>query len=93
MPDAVIEILAEANQRLNGEEPNPFKGYQGEVLPSNLDRNFSGFLVHKDALKFKVDTEKVLTRIAEFKDQLLICKFVGPKPPPHIMRLWIQALN
>ena len=93
MPEAVIDVLAEANQRLKGEEPNPFKGYQGEVLPSNLDRNFSGFLVHKDALKFKVDTEKVLTRIAEFKDQLLICKFVGPKPPPHIMRLWIQALN
>ena len=50
MPDAVIEILAEANQRLEGEEPNPFKGYQGEVLPPNLDRSFSGFLVRKDAL-------------------------------------------
>jgi hypothetical protein len=93
MPDAVIEILAETNQRLEGEEPNPFKGYQGEVLPPNLDRRFSGFLVRKDALKFKVDTEKLLARIAELKDQLLICKFVGPKPPSHIMRMWIQALN
>jgi hypothetical protein len=93
MPDAVIEVLAEANQRLTGEEPNPFKGYHGEVLPPNLDRSCSGFLVRKYALKFKVDTEKVLARIAELKDQLLICKFVGPKPPLHTMRLWIQALN
>ena len=93
MPDAVIEILAEANQRLMGEEPNPFKGHHGEVLPPNLDISFNGFLVRKDALKFKVDTEKMLARIAELKDQLLICKFVGPKPPPHIMKMWIQALH
>ena len=93
MPDAVIEILAEANQRLMGEEPNPFKGHHGEVLPPNLDRSFNGFLVREDALKFKVDTEKMLARIAKLKDQLLICKFVGPKPPPHIMKMWIQALH
>ena len=64
MPDAVIEVLVEANQRLKGEEPNLFKGYQGEVLPSNLDRSFSGFLVRKNALKFKVDTAKMLAKIA-----------------------------
>jgi hypothetical protein len=93
MQDAVIEGLAEANQRLEGEDPNPFKGHHGEVLPPNMDRSFSGFLIRKDALKFKVNTEKLLARIAELKDQLLICKFVGPKPPPHTMRLWIQALN
>ena len=27
------------------------------------------------------------------KDQLLIGKFVGPKPSPHAMQLWIQTLN
>ena len=93
MSDAVIEILAEASHWIEGEDPNPFKGYHGEVLPSNLERSFSGFLVRKDAIKFKVNTEKLLARIAELKDQLLICKFVGPKPPPHAMKMWIEALN
>ena len=93
MPDVVIEVLANANHWIDGEDPNPFKGYQGEVLPSNLERSFIGFLVRKYAIKFQVNTEKLLARIAELKDQLLICKSVGPKPPPHAMRLWIQALN
>ena len=27
------------------------------------------------------------------KDEILIGKFVGPKPPPQAMQLWIQAVN
>lgn len=62
-------------------------------MPSNLERSFKGFLVRKDAVKFKVNTEKLLARIEVLKDRLLIGKFVGSKPPPQAMRLWIQALN
>lgn len=36
------------------EDPNSFEGYHGEVLPPSLERSFSGFLVRKDAIKFKV---------------------------------------
>ena len=43
--------------RIEGVDPNPFKGYH-EVLPSNLERSFSGFLDRNDAIKFKVNTEK-----------------------------------
>ena len=93
MTDAVIEVLVEANQQIEGKNPNPFKGYKGEVLPSNMERSFSGFLVRKDAIKFQVNTEKLLACIAELKNQLLICKFIGSNPPPHAMKLWIQALN
>ena len=92
MTEAVIEILAEASQQIGG-DLNPFKGQCGEILPPNLERSFKGFLVRKDAVKFKVNTEKLLARIEVLKDQLLIGKFVGPKPPPQAMRLWIQALN
>ena len=58
-----------------------------------MERSFSGFLVRKDAIKFKVNSQKLLARIAMLKDQLLIGKFVGPKPLPQEMRMWIQALN
>lgn len=72
---------------------NPFKGQNGEILPSNMERSFSWFLVQKDAIKYKVNTKKLLARIELLKDQILIAKFVGPKPPPHKMRLWIQYFN
>ena len=93
MEEAVIEGLAEANHQILGGDLNPFKGHNGEILPSNLERSFSGFLVKTDAVQFKVNTEKLLARIEVLKDQLLIGKFVGPKPPPQAMKLWIQALN
>ena len=93
MEDAVVEGMAEASQQSRGGDFNPFKGQNGEILPSNLERSFSGFLVRKDAIKFKVNYEKLLARIAMLKDQLLIGKFVGPKPLPQEMRMWIQALN
>ena len=93
MEDAVIEGLVEASQRIEGGDFNPFKGHSGEILPSNLERSFSGFLVKIEAIQFKVNTEKFLARIEVLKDQLLIGKFVGPKPPPQAMKLWSQALN
>ena len=91
--DAMIEGLAEANQQMRGGDFNPFRGQYGGILPSNLERSFTSFLVRKDAIKFKVNSKKLLARIAMLKDQLLIGKFVGPKPPPQEMRLWIQTLN
>ena len=93
MEDAVIEGLAEARYQTSRGDLNPFKGQSGEILPINLERSFSGFLVRKEAIKFKVNTEKLLARIEMLKDQLLIGKFVGPKPSPQAMKLWIQALN
>lgn len=51
------------------------------------------FFVRDDALKFKVDTPKLLARIALWKDQILITKFVGPKPPPQDLKRWLQTLN
>ena len=47
----------------------------------------------KEAIQFKVNTKMLLARIDILKDQLLIGKFVGPKPSPQAMRLWIQTLN
>lgn len=93
MDDAMIEGLAEASQQIVYGELNPFRGYNSEILPFNLERSCSGFLVRKDVVKFKVNSEMLLARIARLKDQLLIGKFVGPKPPPQAMRQWIQTLN
>ena len=93
VPDAVINLMAEANNQISKGELNPFKEQIGEVLPSNMERNFSGFLMRKDAVPFKVDSEKLKARIAMLKDQLLIAKFVGTKPPIREMEAWLQALN
>ena len=93
MEDAVIEGMAEVSQQSREGDFNTFKGQNGEILPSNLERSYSGFLVRKDAIKFRVNSEKLLAQIAMLKDQLLIGKFVGPKPHPQEMRMWIQALN
>ena len=93
MPDAVIELMAEANNQISTDELNPFKEQIGEVLPPNLERNFSGFLMRKDAVKFKVDTQKLNARIAMLKEQLLIAKFVGTKPPIQEMNPWLQTVN
>ena len=49
--------------------------------------------MRRDAIKFKVKPDKLLARITLLKDRLLIGKFVGPKPNPQAMRLWIQTLN
>lgn len=93
MAEAVNEEMADANNQIKERVLNLFRGQHGETLPPNLERSFSGFLVKNDALKFRVNSEKLLARIAILKDQLLIGKFVGPKPKPQAMRLWIQTLN
>ena len=93
MEEAMIEGLAEASHQTSGGDLNPFQGHSGKILPSNLERSFSGFLVRTEAIQFKVNTEMLLARIEDLKNQLLIGKFVGSKPSPQAMKLWIQALN
>lgn len=77
MADVVIEVMAEANKQIVGDDLNPFEKQIDEVLPSNLERNYSGFLVKKDLIMSKVNLEKLLALIALLRDQLLIAKFVG----------------
>ena len=93
MAEAVIEVLAQASNQVHEGHFNSFREQVGEILPTNLERNFSGFLVRKEAISFKVDPVKVSARIALLKDQLLIAKFVGPKPTFQDMEKWLQALN
>lgn len=45
MMDVVIEVMAEASQGPAKGALNPFRAQSGEILPSNLERTFSGFLV------------------------------------------------
>lgn len=78
LTDAVIEVLAEANNQAARDELNPFKEQYGEVLPSNMEKNFCRFLVRKDAITFKVNSQKLIESIVLFKDQMLIAKFIGP---------------
>jgi len=93
MSEAIIEVLAEASKQISGNQLNPFKEQYGEILPGKLERNFSGFLVRKDAITFKVDTQKLNARIALLKEQLLIAKFLGPKPAPQDLERWLTTLN
>ena len=89
----MIEEMVEASKHTTGDELNPFKEQMGEILPSNLEIIFSGILVRKDAISFKVNSQKLLERIAILNDQLLIAKFVGPKPSFQPLRDWLQTLE
>lgn len=60
MADAMIEVMAEASNQIYERDLNPFKGQSGEILPPNLERSFSGFSVRREAIKFKVNTDKLL---------------------------------
>lgn len=93
MAETVFEVLVEASNHVHEGHLNPFKEQIGDLFPTNLERNFSGFLVRKDAIIFKVDLMKVSARIALLKEQLLIAKFVGPKPTLQDMERWLRALN
>ena len=93
MAEALIEGMVQQSQLISKGDLNPFKGQSGEILPLNLERSFSGFMVRKNPIKFKVNSEMLLARIALLKEQQLIAKFVGPKPLPQAIRMWIQALN
>lgn len=93
MPDAEIAVIAEVSTQRSTTNLNPFNEQSEEILPSNVERNYCGFLMRKDAIPYKVNSQKLNERIAVLKDQLLIAKFVGPKPPMNDLKLWIQALN
>lgn len=64
MEEAVLKGLVEASKQIQGGKLNPIKRQYGEIIPSNLERSFSGFLVTKDAIKFKVNTKMLLACIA-----------------------------
>ena len=53
----------------------------------------AGSLMRKDAITYKVNSQKLNEQIAVLKDQLLIAKFVVPKPSMQDLKLWIQTLN
>lgn len=40
MIDVVIELMAEVSKQFSGDEIHPFKEKIGEILLSNLERNF-----------------------------------------------------
>lgn len=72
---------------------NPFHAQHGAILPSTMEKNFSGFLVRKNAIFFKVDSNNLCAPITLLKEQLLIAKIIGPKPKPKGLEMWIQTLN
>ena len=47
MAEAVIEVLAQASDHVHKGHFNPFREQIGEILPTNLERNFSGFFSEK----------------------------------------------
>lgn len=51
------------------------------------------FRFQKDVFPFKVDSHKLLSRIALLKDQIMISKFVGPKPNSQALEMWLQTMN
>jgi hypothetical protein len=57
-----------ANNQFGGVETNPFKARIGEVLPLDVERNFSCFLVRKDSLTFEVDSQKLFNYIILLKE-------------------------
>lgn len=59
MTDAMIEVMAVANNQGSRDVLIPFKEKYGEILPSNLEMIFYGFWVRKDAITFKVNSQKV----------------------------------
>ena len=71
MPKAMIKELATANNQISKGELNPFNEQIVEVLPPNVERNFSGSLIRIEAITFKVDTHKLNAHIALSKEQLL----------------------
>lgn len=86
MANAVIDVMGEASQQCEGDVLNPFTKQTREILSSNRERSFNGFLLRKDVIKFKVNTQKLLAIIDVLKDQLLIAKFIGSKSSFQVMK-------
>lgn len=55
MTKVVIGIMAEVSQHVKKGTLNPFCAQIGQILPPNVERNFNGFFVRKEAITFKVD--------------------------------------
>lgn len=89
----MIKGMAEANKKIAEEELNPFKEQLGETLPMDVARNYSGIQVRKNAIPFKINSEKLVIGIAHLKDQILIAIFSDLKLAPHDMESWLQTLN
>lgn len=52
MEDVVMRVIVKASQQALDNALNPFGAKIGEILLNNFERNFSGFLVRKDAIPF-----------------------------------------
>lgn len=66
--EGVIEAMAKGSNQTMEKELNPFKEKHGEILPKDIERNFSGFLIRKIVVPFKIDSVKLIARIALLKD-------------------------
>lgn len=72
MVDAVIKVMAEANQCKYENGLNPFRAQSCAILPLDVQRNFSGFLVRKKVIPFTTNSPKLLMCITLLKDQFVI---------------------
>ena len=63
-----------------------------EVLPKDVEKNFSGFLVRTCALPFKFNSQKLISCTALLKDRLLITRFEGLKSSPQDIESWLRTL-
>lgn len=79
MTNAVIEVMTEASKQILRDEYNPFEEQIGEVIPSNMEFEWVLFS-EKGGHSFKIYLQNFLAHIALLRDQLLIAKFVVPKP-------------
>lgn len=77
MMEAVIESMAQDRKQEMKGMLNPFKEHPGEILPKDVEWDYSKFLVRKKMISFKVHSDKLINRIALVKDQILIEKFMG----------------
>lgn len=85
MMDVKIENMAQGSKLEAEGKLNSFREQPSEILPKDVERNHSGFLVRKNAISFKVDDLKLGNHITFLKDQILIAKFMGPKPYQKVM--------
>lgn len=90
---AVMENMAQIYKETTKDAFNSFKEQPGEIFPMNIKMNYIGFLVKKNAILFKVYSEKLVACIMLMKEQMFIAKFMGMKPTPHYMENWPQTLN
>ena len=51
------------------------------------------FLVRKEVVPFRVDSQNLITHSALMKEKPFITKFVGYKLPAQELGFWLQTLN